>query len=33
MVSVFRFEGDEIYSVYVTRDFYNTEIPFEKSDY
>lgn len=32
-VSVFRFEGDEIYSVYVTRDFYNTEIPFEKSDY
>ena len=32
-VSVFRFEGDEIYSVYVTRDFYNTEIPFEESDY
>ena len=32
-VAVFRFEGDEIYSVYVTRDFYNTEIPFEESDY
>lgn len=30
---VFRYEGDEEYFVLVTRDFYETDIPFEKEDY
>jgi hypothetical protein len=30
---VFRYEGDEEYFVLVTRDFYETYIPFEKEDY
>lgn len=30
---VFRYEGDEEYFVLVTRDFYETYIPFEKGDY
>lgn len=32
-LSVFRYEGDEEYFVLVTRDFYETDIPFEKEDY
>ena len=32
-VIVFRYEGDEEYSVMVTRDFYETDIPFEEEDY
>lgn len=30
---IFRYEGDEEYSIFVTRDFYETDIPFEKEDY
>lgn len=30
---VFRYEGDKEYFVLVTRDFYETDIPFEKEDY
>lgn len=32
-VVVFRYEGDEEYSVMVTKDFYETEIPFQLEDY
>ena len=32
-VIIFRYEGDEEYFVLVTRDFYETDIPFEKEDY
>lgn len=32
-VIVFRYEGDEEYSVMVTKDFYETDIPFEEEDY
>lgn len=32
-VIVFRYEGDEEYSVMVTKDFYETEIPFQEEDY
>ena len=30
---IFRYEGDEEYFILVTRDFYETDIPFEKDDY
>lgn len=33
MVYVFRFDGDEEYEVVVTKDYYDTYIPFEKVDY
>lgn len=32
-VIVFRYEGDENYFVLVTKDFYETDIPFEAEDY
>lgn len=32
-VIVFRYEGDENYFVLVTKDFYETYIPFEREDY
>lgn len=32
-VVVFRYEGDEEYSIMVTKDFYETEIPFQEEDY
>lgn len=32
-INVHRYEGDEIYEVHVSRDFYSAEIPFEKEDY
>ena len=32
-VCVHRFEGDESYDVIVTKDYYETSIPFEKADY
>ena len=32
-VIVFRYEGDEEYSIMVTKDFYETDIPFEEDDY
>ena len=32
-VIVFRYEGDEEYSVMVTKDFYETDIPFQEEDY
>lgn len=32
-VIIFRYEGDEEYSILVTRDFYETDIPFEEVDY
>lgn len=32
-VIIFRYKGDEEYSVLVTKDFYETDIPFEKEDY
>lgn len=32
-VAVYRYSGDEEYSVIVSSDFYNTEIPFEEEDY
>ena len=32
-LSVFRYEGDEEYFIVVTRDFYETYIPFEREDY
>lgn len=32
-VIVFRYEGDEEYFVMVTKDFYETDIPFEQEDY
>jgi hypothetical protein len=33
MVYVFRLDGDEEYEVVVTKDYYDTYIPFEKVDY
>ena len=30
---VFRFDGDEEYSIFVTKDFYEASLPFEKADY
>ena len=30
---IFRYSGDEVYSVFVTQDFYQTDIPFEEEDY
>ena len=33
MVYVFRFTGDEEYEVVVTKDYYNTYIPFKSEDY
>lgn len=30
---VFKYDGDENYSVVVTKDFYETDIPFEEEDY
>lgn len=33
LMFVIRWSGDEIYEIYVSNDFYNTEIPFEKEDY
>ena len=32
-VCVHRFEGDESYNVVVTKDYYETDIPFEEADY
>ena len=32
-ICVFRYSGDEEYSVVVTRDWYETNIPFEEEDY
>lgn len=32
-LNVYRFSGDEEYSVVVSKDFYETCIPFEKEDY
>lgn len=32
-VIIFRYEGDEEYFVMVTKDFYETNIPFKKEDY
>lgn len=32
-VTVFRYDGDEVYNVIVTNDYYSTEIPFEVEDY
>lgn len=32
-IYVHKFEGDEEYTVIVAKDFYETEIPFEKEDY
>ena len=32
-IFVHRLEGDEIYAVYITKDFYETDIPFDKADY
>ncbi len=32
-VMVYRYSGDEEYSVIVSSDFYNMEIPFEEADY
>lgn len=32
-VIVFRYKGDEEYSIMVTKDFYETDIPFEEEDY
>lgn len=32
-VCVHRFEGDESYNVVVTKDYYETHIPFEEADY
>ena len=32
-ICVFRYSGDEEYRVVVTRDWYETDIPFEEEDY
>lgn len=32
-VNIYRYDGDEEYFVLVTKDFYETHIPFEKEDY
>ena len=32
-VNVHRYEGDEIYDITISNDFYTTEIPFEEEDY
>lgn len=32
-VMIFRYSGDDAYFVVVTKDFYETHIPFEKEDY
>lgn len=32
-IDVRRYDGDETYSVIVSKDFYNTDIPFEAEDY
>ena len=32
-IFVFRYDGDEMYDIVVAKDFYETEIPFEKEDY
>ena len=32
-ITVFRFDGDEEYQVVVTKDYYDTYIPFEHQDY
>lgn len=32
-IAIYKFEGDESYEIIVAKDFYSTEIPFEKEDY